>query len=484
MSTLHRLFSRLSIVGWLFVAIPLTPRALHPQDSAARSPEEGSPTLAAIVRIRALNLAGSAFRDGSGVIIAHDGLIVTSNHLVRGAAALEVRLITGERYSDVALVASDERRDLALLRIPAVGLPTLSFDGTGEPSLGEELFVVDPDWGETMRHGGRVAAKPRIDGVGLLQLSSGESPSTAGYPLLNRAGRMVGIGMRTTNGLETVSLAVPARHVGTLMATLDVTPAAVAPLRANGGTKVSYVPVQDPTGSYSLVSDRDFPTGQRLIGRALVVEEDAGYRLLGWARVESNRSWVVTHDTFYALNSPLAVLPGGRVAAQIDRTMEGGYVATDTMLLAPLGMQLAMATGRDLVRLAGVSDDTPLSVPDGIYRLTGKGGREGASQANYTGSFSLVRTEAHHVSGRGHGALVYIQVVPANGSKLSFAATGSITTTGYFVLDPVRWSDGHRTTGSGSISAGQMELTLQDTYQWEEKHLDQRVRLSGTKTKP
>jgi hypothetical protein len=29
-----------------------------------------------------------------------------------------------------------------------------------------------------------------------------------------------------------------------------------------------------------------------------------------------------------------------------------------------------------------------------------------------------------------------------------------------------------------------MELTLQDTYQWEEKHLDQRVRLSGTKTKP
>ena len=30
MSTLHRLFARLSIIGWLFIAIPLTPRALHP----------------------------------------------------------------------------------------------------------------------------------------------------------------------------------------------------------------------------------------------------------------------------------------------------------------------------------------------------------------------------------------------------------------------------------------------------------------------
>jgi hypothetical protein len=499
MSVVDRVMSRLSIIGWMAVAIPVTPRALHPQDSLPATAaverriervdgeRDAARLLSAIVRIRALDATGAVLREGAGFVVTHDGLIVTSNHLVADAVALEVRLTSGERYGDVALVASDDRRDLALVHIPAMGLATLPLDRRGEAALGEDVYVADPASQDPVRRSGFVSAKPSIDGVALLQLANLVPPAPAGFPVLNRDGEVIGVGLTTTNGIEPVSLAVPASYASALLASLGAPRGPVVSVHPNApatSAPRAFVGVRDPSGSYALESERDWPTGQRLVGRALIIPEDASYRVLGWARVETDRSWVVTHETFYALNGKLTVLPSGRVAAQVDRTMEGGFVAPDTVLLSPSGTPLAQASGRDLIRLVGAGEDTPLSTPDGIYKVMGKGGREGAGQGNVSGTFSVVRTEAHHVSGRGNGVLLYIQIVNASGLKISFAATGSITGSGYFVLDPVRWSDGHRTTGTGSIAAGQVELTLQDTYQWEEKHLDQRITLRGAKVQP
>src|SRR5499425_3138661 len=62
-------------------------------------------------------LAGLA----SGVIVRSDGVILTANHVVKGMSEVQVRLKSGEVYDQVALIASDERRDVAALRIPAAG---------------------------------------------------------------------------------------------------------------------------------------------------------------------------------------------------------------------------------------------------------------------------------------------------------------------------------------------------------------------------
>src|SRR5882762_3877168 len=58
----------------------------------------------------------------SGVIIRSDGVILTANHVVKGMREVQVRLKSGEIYDQVELIASDERRDVAALRIPATGL--------------------------------------------------------------------------------------------------------------------------------------------------------------------------------------------------------------------------------------------------------------------------------------------------------------------------------------------------------------------------
>ena len=78
----------------------------------------------------------------SGVIIRSDGVILTANHVVKGMREVQVRLKSGEIYDQVELIASDERRDVAALRIPAAGLPVLPIGGSANAASGATVFVV------------------------------------------------------------------------------------------------------------------------------------------------------------------------------------------------------------------------------------------------------------------------------------------------------------------------------------------------------
>lgn len=62
---------------------------------------------------------------GSGFIISEDGYILTNAHVVEGADEILVRL-NDRRELQAELVGSDERTDVALLKVEAQGLPTLS----------------------------------------------------------------------------------------------------------------------------------------------------------------------------------------------------------------------------------------------------------------------------------------------------------------------------------------------------------------------
>src|SRR5260370_34994256 len=55
---------------------------------------------------------------------------------------VQVRLKSGETYDQVELIASDERRDVAALRIPAAGLPVLPIGNSANAASGATVFVV------------------------------------------------------------------------------------------------------------------------------------------------------------------------------------------------------------------------------------------------------------------------------------------------------------------------------------------------------
>jgi hypothetical protein len=79
---------------------------------------------------------------GSGVFVRGDGVLLTAYSIVEGAREIQVRLSNGEVYDHAELVASDERRNVAVLRIPATATPFTTPALTNESDIGTETHAV------------------------------------------------------------------------------------------------------------------------------------------------------------------------------------------------------------------------------------------------------------------------------------------------------------------------------------------------------
>lgn len=157
-------------------------------------------------------LAGTA----SAVIIDPRGVLVTAYHVVKGKRALQVRLENGEVYDQVEIIGVDERRDIAVLRIPAVALPALPVGKTEELQVGETVYVVSTpqrlDWTSSQGILSAVRRAEEVPGAGegyrLLQFTAPVSPGSSGGALLDSQGRVVGVVIASAWG-QNNNFAVP-----------------------------------------------------------------------------------------------------------------------------------------------------------------------------------------------------------------------------------------------------------------------------------
>ncbi|MFQ5696297.1 MAG: S1C family serine protease, partial [Terriglobia bacterium] len=85
---------------------------------------------------------GRLARSGSALVVREDGVLLTAYHLIKGARQVQVRLHNGETYDQVRLVGVDERRDVAVIRIPASGLKVLPVASADEAEVGDAVFVI------------------------------------------------------------------------------------------------------------------------------------------------------------------------------------------------------------------------------------------------------------------------------------------------------------------------------------------------------
>lgn len=122
-------------------------RAFAPQGSAQRQ-QFGAGVLDAVVTIL-VEADGQAQPVGSGLVARGDGLILTAYHLVKDARNIQVRLRNGETFDRAALVVMDERRDVAVLRVPAAGLYPLGGVAVEEAIVGTPVAVVSTATGES-----------------------------------------------------------------------------------------------------------------------------------------------------------------------------------------------------------------------------------------------------------------------------------------------------------------------------------------------
>ena len=138
---------------------------------------------------------------GSGVIISHDGYIVTNNHVIDGATKLRVKLNDG-RVFDAKVVGKDPNTDIALIRVEADGLPTIKFGSSDALRLGEWVLAIGSPFDlQSTITAGIVSAKARqLDVIpnefrieSFIQTDAAVNPGNSGGALVNARGELVGI---------------------------------------------------------------------------------------------------------------------------------------------------------------------------------------------------------------------------------------------------------------------------------------------------
>ena len=161
---------------------------------------------------------------GSGVVVSSDGYILTNHHVIAGADQIKVEF-TDRRVFVAKLVGSDEPSDLALLKIDASNLPSLTLGDSDEVEVGDVVLAVGNPLGigQTVTMG-IVSAKGRStvgDGSyeDFLQTDAPINQGNSGGALVNLEGRLVGINSQivsTSQGNIGIGFAIPAnmaRHV-------------------------------------------------------------------------------------------------------------------------------------------------------------------------------------------------------------------------------------------------------------------------------
>ncbi len=163
---------------------------------------------------------------GSGFIVRSDGYIVTNDHVVEGADRVMVQLDDGREF--LGVVHRDPRSDLAVIKINATNLPTLSWqDETTKPHVGQWSLAFGSPFAlnDTMTVG-IVSALGRESVIGgeqgeqtryypnLLQTDAAINPGNSGGPLLDIFGRVMGVNVAISSpngGSVGIGFAIPAR---------------------------------------------------------------------------------------------------------------------------------------------------------------------------------------------------------------------------------------------------------------------------------
>jgi hypothetical protein len=186
----------------LFLALAFAVLPLSAQQVTASSATEIlARTKDATVIVLAGEGAGRLHSIATGVVISKDGVILTALHVIKGAAEVQVRMANGEVFDRVELLGSDERRDVAALKIPAGGLPHLVPRGDGALVPGDPVYAVTNAngllWSATEGIISAVRPADEIPGAGsgfrLLQFSAPIAHGSSGGALVDKTGELVGI---------------------------------------------------------------------------------------------------------------------------------------------------------------------------------------------------------------------------------------------------------------------------------------------------
>ncbi len=167
---------------------------------------------------------GPVQASASGVIVTTDGYIITNNHVVEGADAIEV-VLYDQRCYNAAVVGTDPATDIALLKIDERDLSFIAYGNSDEIEVGEWVLAVGNPFNlASTVTAGIVSAKARNINIlkdteaveSFIQTDAAVNPGNSGGALVNLSGQLIGINTAIatpTGAYSGYSFAIPVNIV-------------------------------------------------------------------------------------------------------------------------------------------------------------------------------------------------------------------------------------------------------------------------------
>jgi serine protease Do len=157
---------------------------------------------------------------GSGVIVDASGIVITNDHVIRGASEVHVVLADG-RQLDAEVIGADADADLAVLKIVGKGpFPTAKLGTSADLMIGETVIAIGSPLGlkKTVTVGvvsalGRTIRNDARTYNDFIQTDASINPGNSGGPLLNIDGEIIGINSAIIASAQNIGFAIPADKV-------------------------------------------------------------------------------------------------------------------------------------------------------------------------------------------------------------------------------------------------------------------------------
>lgn len=199
---------------------------------------------------------------GSGFIISQDGLILTNKHVVSDAKASYSVLTNDGKTYPAKVLARDSNQDLAILKIAATGLPTVTLGDSRGLQLGQTAIAIGNALGQfsnTVSVGvvsglsrTVTAAAPDTGAeetiTGVIQTDAAVNPGNSGGPLLNLRGEVIGIDTAIASDAQNIGFAIP----------INQAKSAISSVESTGQIQVPFL------GIRYIAVDADLATSQKL----------------------------------------------------------------------------------------------------------------------------------------------------------------------------------------------------------------------------
>jgi S1-C subfamily serine protease len=219
----HMLCARLH--GWLALALLLISSAV-PYSRAQTVPlgaaeiyKKASP---AVVLIETYNAKGEVASAGSGFLVQPDGVIVTNYHVIAHTKQATVRLANQDAFDAVEVLDLDKRKDIAVIKIKAVGLPYLNLGQSSAVEVGQPIYSLSNPLGllQNTLSEGIVSGIRQGDGYRYFQITAPISHGSSGSPIFDSSGKVIGIAVSTIEEGQNLNFAVPIDYASGMLSSL------------------------------------------------------------------------------------------------------------------------------------------------------------------------------------------------------------------------------------------------------------------------